>query len=85
MNTYDTTMVGMNKINIAKILTRKKKNVYFCFYFTNIDYSASELYYWKYNTIELDQVIFKDGGRVDRQKREIKKYAYIPISLLIKT
>ena len=84
INTYDTTMVGMNKINIAKILTRKKKNVYSYFYFTNIDYSASELYYWKYNTIELDQVIFKDGGRVDRQKREIKKYAYIPISLLIK-
>ena len=59
INTYDTTMVGMNKINIAKILTRKKKNVYSYFYFTNIDYSASELYYWKYNTIELDQVILK--------------------------
>ena len=46
-------MVGINKINMAKILSRKKKNVYFCFYFTDIDYSAAELYYWKYNIVEL--------------------------------
>ena len=80
VDTYDTTMVGMNKINMAKILNRKNKNVYFCFYFTDIDYSTTELYYWKYNIL----VIYKKGDRVDRQKRKIKKYAYIPISLLIK-
>ena len=77
-------MVGMNKINMAKILSRKKKNVYFCFYFTDIDYSAAELYYWKYNIVELDKVIFKNGGRIDRGKKEIKKYACIATNLLIK-
>ena len=81
---YNTAMVGMNKINMAKILSRKKKNVYFCFYFTDIDYSAAELYYWKYNIVELDKVIFKNGGRIDRGKKEIKKYAYIATNLLIK-
>ena len=77
-------MVGMNKINMAKILSRKKKNVYFCFYFTDIDYSTAELYHWKYNIVELDKVIFKNGGRIDRGKKEIKKYAYIATNLLIK-
>ena len=84
IDTYDTSMVGMNKINMAKIMTRKKKDVYFCFYFTDIDYSTAELYYWKYNNQELNQLIFKDGGRLDRNQREIKKYAYIPTNLLIK-
>ena len=50
---YNTAMVGMNKINMAKILSRKKKNVYFCSYFTDIDYSAAELYYWKYDIVKL--------------------------------
>ena len=84
INTYKTTIIGVNKVNIAKILNRKKKNVSFCFYFTDIDYSTSELYYWKYNTLELEQVIFKDAGRIDREKKEIKKYAHIPTNLLIK-
>ena len=82
--TYDTTMVGMNKINKAKILSRKKFNIYFFFYFTNTDYNECDLYYWKFNIDELDQLIYKNGGRVDRGKNEIKKYAYIPITLLIK-
>ena len=84
VDTYKNTMVGMNKINKAKILSRKKCNIYFFFYFTNTDYNECELYYWKFNIDELDQLIYKYGGRVDRFKNEIKKYAYIPITLLIK-
>ena len=84
INTYESTMVGMNKINKAKILTRKNNNVYFCFYFTKTDFSECDLYYWKFNITEFDKCEFKTGGRIDRGKSEIKKYCYIPISLLTK-
>ena len=84
VNTYTTTMVGMNKINKAKILSRKKCNIYFFFYFTNTDYNECDLYYWKFDLDQLDKLIYKTGGRIDRGKNEIKKYAYIPITLLIK-
>ena len=50
-DTPPPTMVGMNKINKAKILTRKNNNVYFCFYFTKTDFSECELYYWKFDLI----------------------------------
>ena len=84
INTYESTIVGMNKINKAKILARKNNNVYFCFYFTKTDYSECDLYFWKFNLIDYDKCEFKAGGRVDRGKSEIKKYCYIPISLLTK-
>ena len=84
INTYESTMVGMNKINKAKILTRKNNNVYFCFYFTKTDYSECDLYFWKFNLTDYDKCEFKTGGRIDRGKNEIKKYCYIPISLLTK-
>ena len=84
INTYESTMVGMNKINKAKILARKNNSVYFCFYFTKSDYSECDLYFWKFNLIDYDKCEFKAGGRVDRGKSEIKKYCYIPVSLLIK-
>ena len=48
INTYESTMVGMNKINKAKVLTRKNNNVYFCFYFTKTDFSECDLYFWKF-------------------------------------
>ena len=84
VNTYKSTMVGMNKINKARLLNRKNFSVYFFFYFTNSNYSECDLYYWKFNIDQLDQCEFKSGGRVDRDKIEIKKYCYIPVSLLIK-
>ena len=84
INTYDSTMIGMNKINKAKILTRKNNNVYFCFYFTKTDYTECDLYYWKFNLSDFDKCESKTGGRVDRGKSEIKKYCYIPVSLLTK-
>ena len=84
INTYESTMVGMNKINKAKILTRKNNNVYFCFYFTKTDFSECDLYYWKFNLLDFDKCECKTGGRIDRGKSEIKKYCYIPTNLLIK-
>ena len=84
INTYTSTMVGMNKINRSKILDKRNFSVYFFFYFTNSNYSECDLYYWKFNVDELDKLIYKNGGRIDRGKNEIKKYAYIPITLLIK-
>ena len=84
IDTYNSTMIGMNKINKAKILARKNNSVYFFFYFTKSDYSECDLYYWKFNLIDFDKCECKKGGRVDRGKSEIKKYCYIPISLLIK-
>ena len=83
-NTYNSTMVGMNKINKAKILSRKNFDIFFFFYFTDIDYTQCDLYYWKYSTVDIDKCECKTGGRKDRGKNEIKKYFYIPISLLIK-
>ena len=85
INTYESAMIGMNKINKARILTRKSNNVYFCFYFTKTDYTECDLYYWKFNLLDFDKyVICKNGGTVDRGKNEIKKYAYLPVSLLTK-
>ena len=84
VNTYTSTMVGMNKINKARLLIKKNFTVYFFFYFTNSNYSECDLYYWKFNLLDFDKCEFKSGGRIDRLKNEIKKYFYIPISLLIK-
>ena len=83
INTYESTMVGMNKINKAKILTRKNNNVYFCFYFTKTDYTECDLYFWRFNLLDFDNCQCKTGGRIDRGY-EIKKYCYIPVSLLTK-
>ena len=72
IDTYDTTMVGINKINMAKILRRKEKHMYFFFYFTDINYCDTEIYYWKYNIDECDKLIFKNGRRKDRSKLKLK-------------
>ena len=78
-------MIGMNKINKAKILSRKNFNIYFFFYFTNTDFKECDLYYWKYNSADIDKCETKLGGRKDRdRKNEIKKYFYIPTNLSIK-
>ena len=44
IDTYESTMGGMNKINKAKILKIKNTNVFFIFYFTNINYSECDLF-----------------------------------------
>ena len=44
IDTYESTRGGMNKINKAKILKIKNTNVFFIFYFTNINYSECDLF-----------------------------------------
>jgi hypothetical protein len=69
---YPDTMIGLNKIEYARL--NSDKEFYFVFAFTD------GLYYWKYNTD--DQLNYRSGGRFDRGCKEIKQYAYIPINLL---
>ena len=75
LNTYPDTMVGVNKLDYAKIADRP---VYFVFSFID------GLYYWKYNQddIQNGNVRFSVGGRCDRGKNEYKDYAYINTSIL---
>jgi len=72
-NQYPTTMVGYNKIKCCE--KNPDKVYYFVFNFTD------GVYYWKYkpNVFSISQ-----GGRTDRGFREIKNYAFIPVSLLNK-
>lgn len=72
-NTYNTTMIGYNKIKYIKELNLK---CIFIFAFIDGDY------YYEYNYN--DNFEIKIGGRKDRGKKEYKKYYYIPIEKLIK-
>lgn len=74
-NKYPTTMIGKNKIDYCK---DKDKDFYFCFAFLD------GLYFWKYNTNDLDKFSYCKGGRFDRGRAEINNYAYIPIEMLSK-
>lgn len=67
--TYPTTMVGYNKLEKMK----DDKEYIFFFLFTN------GLYMWKYDK---DQYKIQLGGRSDRGRKEIKKYAYVPVKHL---
>lgn len=70
--TYDTTMVGMNKIN------KIKSNLIYYFFFKFID----GLFYWKYRP---NEYLINQGGRYDRGKAEIRDYLYIPVKDLTLT
>lgn len=74
---YIDTMVGKNKIDFSGMTN--KKTIYL-FRFTN------GYYYWIYNTHDLlnGNVLFRIGGREDRQTEEIKEYAYIKTDILKK-
>jgi len=72
-NQYPTTMVGANKVDMLNTLN---KIGIFVFLFTD------GLYYYKYDKTTNDPLVFAEGGRIDRYKKEIKKYCYIPINLL---
>lgn len=67
-NTYKTTIVGKNKIKYLE-----KYNYEGVFYFLFED----GLYRWDYNPNNPNEFYTKLGGRKDRGKKEIKKYAYI--------
>ena len=76
MNQYNSTMVGMNKINYARLLYEAGHTIYFVFVFTD------GAYYWKFNNNGVDFYTAM-GGRGDRGATERKLYAYIPISNLL--
>ena len=72
-NTYDSTMIGQNKIEFAKCLN---KPVIFVFVFSD------GVYYYDFDIN--DKFTTSTGGRNDRGKPEYKQYYFIPTNRLIK-
>ena len=78
-NTYDkyeTTMIGCNKLDQARVYDDLGYEIFFVFNFID------GIYYWKY--IKDNKLSKKRGGRSDRGRPEIKDYYYIPINYLQK-
>lgn len=73
--TYTDTMIGYNKIKEFNKLLRQGYKVVLCFNFTD------GLYYYDYTEENKDWI--RKGGRVDRGRKEIKKYYFIPNKYLI--
>ena len=78
-NQFYTTMIGKNKLDWASSVMNEKPEtkIYFAFNFTD------GVYYWEYKSDDLFDITFKQGGRWDRGKAEVKEYAYIPVKKLI--
>jgi hypothetical protein len=72
---YETSMVGFNKIQYAR--TKTDIDIYFFIWFFD------GIFYYKYDREEKG-LIFKEGGRKDRGRDEIKEYCYIPLEYLKK-
>jgi hypothetical protein len=72
-------MIGKNKLDWAESVMKEKPEtkIYFAFNFTD------GVYYWEYKSDDLFDITFKQGGRWDRGKAEVKEYAYIPVKKLI--
>lgn len=73
-NKYETTMIGINKIQFAQ--SNKDKNIYFLFAFDD------GCYMYKFDSNDKFETTI--GGRQDRGKKEYKLYYYIPITSLVK-
>ena len=73
---YPDTMVSLSKVKKAE---GEKRNVYFYFNFTD------GLYRWKYDSEELKNFRYGQGGRNDRGRCEINNYCYIPVNILAKS
>ena len=78
-NQFYTTMIVKNKLDWASSVMNEKPEtkIYFAFNFTD------GVYYWEYKSDDLFDITFKQGGRWDRGKAEVKEYAYIPVKKLI--
>lgn len=76
LKTYPTTMVGYNKIQEGMKLIEKGYEIYFCFQFTD------GLYIYQLHENSDADYSTQQGGRWDRGKAEIKKYAYIDVDKL---
>jgi len=74
-NTYDSVMIGKNKIDYA-ILSKKKVILAFNY--------IDGVYYYEFKKEDVDNgnIEFKMGGRVDRGRDERKIYAFINTSIL---
>ena len=73
-NKYDTTMIGMNKVNKSIEKIKDNWNIYYVFNFTDL------ICYYKFEELNNDWI--SNGGRKDRGRYEYKKYYFIPISKL---
>lgn len=72
---YHDTMVGYNKVKKGFQKIKEGYKVYFCFGFT--DYTCC------FELKEDSDISIRDGGRTDRGRAEIKKYAFIKTKDLI--
>jgi hypothetical protein len=75
-NKYPTTMIGKNKIDFIK--QNPNNQYYFIFGFTDGNY------FIQYSDDVFKAFETKNGGRIDRERPEIKAYVYIPIEELTK-
>jgi hypothetical protein len=73
VNQYIDTMVGLNKIEYARKVYPDVQ-CFFIFNFTN------GVFIYKFDPE--DNLLYKLGGRNDRNASEMRPYCYIPISLL---
>jgi hypothetical protein len=76
-NKFNDIMIGDNKIQFA---LKTKRDVIFAFNFLD------GVYFYKFNKDDIfnNKINFRLGGRTDRGKDEIKRYAYISRELLEK-
>ena len=75
-NYYDT-MIGANKIPEGLKMIKEGYKVYFVFDFTDF------ISYYELSETNIKEGWYRQGGRKDRGKDEIKKYCFIPTHLLI--
>lgn len=75
---FKDVMISKDKIDWASL--NSDKDIYFVFNFIDV------ICYWKYNKEDIIKglIQFREGGRWDRGKREIKIYAFLDNSILIK-
>ena len=76
-NKYYDTMIGANKITEGFKMIKEGYKVYFVFDFT--DFTS----YYELSETSINKNWYRQGGRQDRGKDEIKKYCFIPNHLLI--
>lgn len=75
---YPTTMIGKNKIDEGLELLKKNKKVILAFKFIN----GLFIYELKEDSLTNGDMSISNGGRRDRGRDEIKKYAYIDVEKL---
>ena len=75
---YPDTIIGINKIRQAKLLTQSNPFLKVHFWFRFSDCIA----YWEFSVDNEKDLISKIAGRNDRGKNEYKEYYAIPVNKL---